>query len=71
MLIQWEEDNPPGNCCFSRKQSERGLPATAAHEAYDAKVRPGRISEHIDHNGNEHRAGLEKGNVDAGSVSLR
>jgi len=36
-LIQWEEDNPPGNCCSRRKQSERGLSATTGYEAFDAK----------------------------------
>jgi hypothetical protein len=36
-LIQWEEDNPPGNCCSSRKQSERELLETARLEAFDAK----------------------------------
>ena len=35
------------------------------------KVPQGGISEHIDHNENEHRASLEKGNVDAESVILR
>jgi hypothetical protein len=35
------------------------------------KVWQGRISEHLDHNENEHRASLEKGNVDAESVILR
>jgi len=41
-LIQWEEENPPGNCCSSRKQSERGLLETAKRGAFDAKgaVRP-------------------------------
>src|SRR5208282_2564201 len=36
-LIQWEEDNPPGSCCSSRKQSERGMLETASHGAFDAK----------------------------------
>jgi hypothetical protein len=35
------------------------------------KVRYSRISEHSDHNENEHRASLEKGNVDAESVRIR
>ena len=35
------------------------------------KVPQGGISEHIDHNENEHRASLEKGNVDAEFVRLR
>jgi hypothetical protein len=32
------------------------------------KVRESRISEHSDHNGNEHRANLENGNVAAEPV---
>jgi hypothetical protein len=35
------------------------------------KVSLGEISEHVDHNENEHRASLEKGNVDAESVRKR
>ena len=35
------------------------------------KVPPGGISEHLDHNENEHRASHEKGNVDAESVRKR
>ena len=35
------------------------------------KVPRGGISEHADHNENEHRASLEKGNVNAESVILR
>ena len=35
------------------------------------KVPPGGISEHLDHNENEHRASLEKGNVDSESVRKR
>jgi hypothetical protein len=38
-LIQWEEDSPPGNCCSSRKQSERGTLVTAGREASDAKAK--------------------------------
>jgi hypothetical protein len=67
-LIQWEEDNPPGNCCSSRKQSKRGSLVTVRHEAFDAKGSLRRTSEHVDHNENEHRASLEKGNVGAESV---
>ena len=36
-LFQWEEDNPPGNCCSSRKQPERELLVTAEREASGAK----------------------------------
>ena len=36
-LTQWEEDIPRGNCCSSRKQSERGPLVTAEHEAFNAK----------------------------------
>jgi hypothetical protein len=36
-LFQWEEDIPPGNCCSSRKQPERGLLVTAEREAFGAK----------------------------------
>ena len=39
--IQWEEDIPPGNCCSSRKQSERGGLVTVRHGASDAEG-PGR-----------------------------
>jgi hypothetical protein len=71
-LIQWEEDNPPGNCCSSRKQSERDELARASQGASDAKgPAKGGISEHADHNENEHRASLDKGNVNAESVILR
>src|SRR5215471_13250593 len=32
-----EEDIPPGNCCSSRKQSERGGLVTVRHGAFDVK----------------------------------
>jgi hypothetical protein len=67
-MIQWEEDIPTGNCCSSRKQSKRGSLVTARHEAFDAKGSLRRTCEHVDHNENEHRASLEKGNVAAESV---
>jgi len=35
--IQWEEDIPPGNCCSSRKQSERSGLVTVQHGASDAE----------------------------------
>jgi hypothetical protein len=37
-LFQWEEENPPGNCCSSRKQPESELLVTAEREA--SWVRP-------------------------------
>jgi hypothetical protein len=70
-LIQWEEGNPPGNCCSSRKQSERGCWQRHNTRPLMSKVPPGGISEHADHNENEHRASPEKGNVNAESVILR
>jgi hypothetical protein len=52
-LFQWEEDIPPGNCCSSRKQPERGLLVTAEREAFGAKgSATGGISEHTGQNEN-------------------
>ena len=35
--LQWEEDNPPGSCCSSRKQPEQRGPVTARVEASGEK----------------------------------
>ena len=51
-LFQWEEDNPPGKCCSSRKQPERELLVRAGHEASGGKGSSWRISEHTGQNEN-------------------
>ena len=71
-LFQWEEDNPPGNCCSSRKKPERELLATAGHEASGAKgsAMAGSASTQARMK-IERRASLETGNVTAEPVRIR
>ena len=71
-LFQWEEDIPPGNCCSSRKQPERGLLVTAEREAFGAKgsAKAGSASTQARMK-TKRRASLETGNVTAEPVRIR
>jgi hypothetical protein len=71
-LFQWEEDNPPGNCCSSRKQPERELPATVGHGASGGKGSAVAGSASAQARMEiERRVSLETGNVTAELVRIR
>ena len=63
--LQWGEDIPPGNCRSSRKQPERRSGQLLRAKPSVQKVAEKATSERAGHNMSEHRASLEKGNVNA------
>jgi hypothetical protein len=71
-LVQWElKITHPATVAPAGSNRSVGCRKRQPAKPSMQKVRQGRISEQLDHNENEHRASLEKGNVDAESVILR